>query len=205
VLVYNTELVDVTELPTSVFELTDPRWAGKIGLAPSNGSFQDFVSLMRISEGDDATALWLNDIAASGAVAYENNNAIVEAVARGEIEVGLVNHYYNVRRLSEVPDSPTANHYLAADDPGSALIVSGAASVVGGSGPGDRLIEFLLSAESQRYFADETFEYPLRLGTDPGGGLPSIEFADVSSLDFSVVGAELEGTRQMIVDAGLAG
>jgi iron(III) transport system substrate-binding protein len=85
------------------------------------------------------------------------------------------------------------------------LIVSGAASIVGGNGPGDQLIEFLLSAESQRYFADETFEYPLRIGTEPGGGLPSIEFADVSSLDFSVVGAELEGTRQMIVDAGLAG
>lgn len=207
VIVYNTDLVDPAELPTSVLDLVDPVWKGRIGVAPSNGSFQDFVTAMRVTEGDEVTAGFLEGLAANDPLSYANNNAVVEAVARGEVEVGLVNHYYNYRRLVEVPDSPTANHHLAPGDPGSLLIVSGAAVVEGTDMTDDavRLVQWLLEEQAQTYFAEETFEYPLANGTEPAGDVPPIDFADVGGIDFSALGDGLEATREMILAAGLDG
>lgn len=207
VLVYNSDLLDASSLPSSVFDLTDPEWKGKIGVAPGNGSFQDFVTAMRITEGDDATIAFLEGLAANDPVTYENNNAIVEAVARGEVEVGLVNHYYNYRRLVEVPDSPTANHVFAVGDPGALLIITGIAILEGADGNEDalKLVEWLLGVDAQKYFANETFEYPLAIGSTPSSGIPSITFADVGGIDFSDLGEGLQRTREMITEAGLAG
>lgn len=207
VLVYNTDLVDVDSLPTTVFDLIDPAWSGRIGVAPANGSFQDFITAMRITEGDDATVAFLEGLAANDPLIYENNNAIVEAVARGEVEVGLVNHYYNYRRLAEVPSSPTANHNFAEGDAGSLLIITGIALLEGAADDEDaaRLVEWLLGERAQRYFADETFEYPLAVGSSPSPGIPPIEFADVGGIDYSDLGDGLERTREMITEAGLAG
>ncbi|MEX1105299.1 MAG: extracellular solute-binding protein [Ilumatobacteraceae bacterium] len=207
VLVYNTDVLDDADLPMSVFDLVDPAWQGRIGIAPANGSFQDFVSAMRVMEGDERTEAWLAGLAANDPVAYENNNAIVEAVARGEVEVGLTNHYYNYRRLVEIPSSPTANHQFAAGDPGSVLVVTGAGVLTGAEADPDALalVRFLLGQDAQRYFADETFEYPLAIGSTPSSAVPPADFGDVSGLDFGVIGDDLGSTRQMIVDAGLAG
>jgi iron(III) transport system substrate-binding protein len=207
VLVYNTDLVDEADLPEAVSELVDPSWSGRVGLAPTNGSFQDFVTAMRVTTGDDATQAWLEGIAANDPVAYENNLAVVAGVARGEVEVGLVNHYYNHRALAEDPNQPTANHQLANDDPGSLLIVTAASIIEGTDQPeaAAQLIEFLLGEEGQHYFAAETFEYPLALGTEPPGNLPPLDFQDVSGIDFDELGGGLSGTREMIADAGLEG
>jgi len=207
VLVYNSDLVDAATLPTSVFDLTDPEWRGKIGVAPGNGSFQDFITSMRITAGDDATIAFLDGLAANDPVTYENNNAIVEAVARGEVAVGLVNHYYNYRRLVEVPTSPTANHQFADGDAGSLLIITGIAILASADDNEDalQLVEWLLGAEAQLYFADETFEYPLAIGSSPSSGIPAITFGNVGDIDFSDLGDGLQRTREMITEAGLAG
>lgn len=207
VLVYNTELVDPADLPSSVLDLVDPVWRGRIGVAPSNGSFQDFVTAMRVTEGDDVTEAFLDGLVANEPLSYANNNAIVEAVARGEVEIGLVNHYYNHRRLVEVPDSPTANHQLADGDAGALLIVSGAAVMEGTDRAEDaqRLVAWLLERQAQEYFAEETYEYPLAAGVEPAGDVPPIEFADVGGIDFSDLGDGLQATREMILAAGLDG
>ncbi len=207
VLVYNTDVLAETELPSSVFELTDEQWKGQIGIAPGNGSFQDFVTAMRVSEGDEATAEWLAGIAANDPLTYENNTAIVAAASRGEIEVGLVNHYYNYRALAEDPSQTTANHLFAEGDPGSLLIVTAAAIVKGSDHPTQaaELITFLLSESGQAYFAEQTYEYPLAIGVAPPQNLPPLTFQDVGGIDFDQLGDGLAGTRQMITDAGLDG
>lgn len=207
VLVYNTDRVDAADLPDSVFDLTDPEWNRRIGVAPGNGSFQDFVTAMRASEGDDVVAEWLAALHANEPTTYANNNAIVQAVARGEVDVGLVNHYYNYRALAENPDQPTANHNFAPDDPGSLLIVTGAAIVSNDDDDdaGIALIDFLLGSTGQQYFANETFEYPLAIGEAPAGGVPAIDFADVGGIAYETLGGGLEQTRVLITDAGFDG
>ena len=106
VLVYNSEQVTEAERLDSVLDLTGDRFTGKVAVAPSNGSFQDFVTAMRQLEGEEATAAWLKAMVANKPRTYANNNAIVEAVGRGEVEMGLVNHYYNYRFQQESPGHP---------------------------------------------------------------------------------------------------
>ena len=209
VLAFNPQIVPEEELPSSVLDLTGEEWSGRIGIAPSNASFQDFVSAMRVELGDEATTEWLEGIAANDPVTFANNSAIVAAIGRGEIDVGLVNHYYVFQALAEDPDFPGRNHNFAPDDIGSLVIVT-AASVLAGADHADEanaLVEFLLSEEAQRYFSDETFEYPLARGVEPAEVLPDIDLAASSDidLDFDDLGADLETTREMIRDAGLEG
>lgn len=209
VLVYNTDQVNPADLPSSVFALTDPEWSGRVGVAPSNGSFQDFVTAMRVTEGDEITAEWLADLNANDPKIYANNNAIVQAVGRGEVESGLVNHYYNYRALAENPNQPSANHNFEPDDPGSLLIVTGAAILATAEADefaaGTQLINFLLSSAGQQYFATETFEYPLATGEEPAGDVPPIDFADVGGIAYELLGGGLEQTRELIIDAGFDG
>ncbi|MDQ3974639.1 MAG: iron ABC transporter substrate-binding protein [Actinomycetota bacterium] len=193
VLVYNRDLVSETQLPASVLDLTDPRYAGKVALAPDNGSFQDFVTAMRQLHGDDAAARWLRAMADNDSPTYPNNNAIVEAVGRGEVPMGLANHYYNHRFLQEDPARPSRNHVFSGGDIG-ALVIPSPVSVVAGTDQPEaarRFVEYLLSADAQRYFAAETFEYPLAAGVAPAADLPALETLQVPAYDFDDLGGGL--------------
>lgn len=205
VLVYNTELVEPADLPSSVLDLTDPTYSGQVAVAPSNGSFQDFVTSMRAEIGDDETGAWLDAMADNDSPGYANNTAIVEAAARGEVPMGLVNHYYNFRTLEENPQSPTANHQFASDDVGSLIIVSAAAVLEASDQPddADALVQFLLSEESQTFFSEETFEYPLAAGVSPALDLPPLEGVSAGSVDFDDLAGGLEVTVVMIQESGL--
>src|SRR5918994_2680404 len=119
VLVYNTERVSDDELPASVLDLTTPEWKNRVGIAPTNASFQAFVTAMRLSLGEEETRAWLEGMKANGAKTYEKNTPIVEAVASGEIDVGLVNHCSLALVKEEQPDAPIANHLFEAGDPGT--------------------------------------------------------------------------------------
>lgn len=206
VLVYNTQLVRLADLPRSVLDVVQPAYRGKVAVAPSNGSFQDFVTAMRRSIGEDAAAAWLRGMAANDAPVYANNTAIVQAVGRGEVPMGLVNHYYHYRAKAEDPELPTANHVFPAGDMGSLLIVT-AASVVKGTDraeDAERLVEFLLSEEAQEFFAEETFEYPLRAGVEPASEVPPLDSVNATRIDLSELGGGLERTKELIDESGIA-
>ncbi len=207
VLVYNTDLMDEADLPGSVFDVVEEPWAGQVAIAPNNGSFQDFITAVIASEGEDTAVQLLADLAATEAPTYANNSAIVEAVSRGEVAMGLVNHYYAFRFLDEDPDLPIANHLFPGDDVGAMLIPS-SVSVVQGSDQTDgarQLVEFLLSEESQRYFAEETFEYPLADEVPAVATIPPLSGLDVPVIDIDELGDGLEHTVELIRDSGLSG
>ena len=207
VLVYNSEQVAEADLPDSVLELTDERFAGKVAVAPSNGSFQDFVTAMRQLEGEETTATWLKELAANEPRTYANNNAIVEAVSRGEVEMGLVNHYYNHRFAKESPGTPSRNHSFAGDDVG-ALVIPSTASVLAGTDKTEqatRFLQFLLTEESQRYFSDQTFEYPLVAGVPAAEGLPPLASLRSPDYDVDALGGGLERTVELIRSSGFDG
>ena len=206
VLVYDQDAVDEADLPTSVFDLTDERYRGRVAGAPPHGSFQDFVSAMRLVHGDEQTLAWLEGLVANDVRTYPNNNSIVDAVGRGEVEMGLVNHYYNLRFLEEDPSLPSRNHRFEGGDIG-ALLIPSSVSIIAGSDQQEAataLVEFLLSEQAQSYFRDETFEYPLAAGVDPVGELPSLEGLELPDVDFDALGAELERTVELIEQSGLS-
>jgi iron(III) transport system substrate-binding protein len=206
VLAYNTELLSEDELPDSILDFTDPRWQGKLGFPPTNASFQAFVTAMRLTLGDDRTREWLEGIEANEPKLYDKNLPTVEAVGRGEIEVGFVNHYYLFLAKEEDPDLPVANHYLEAGDPGALVSVAGVA-VLAGAEHGDaaeRFVEFLLSEEGQRFYAEEAeeAEYPLVAGIEAKEGLPPLDELQGPDIQLDALGPELERTLELLNEVG---
>jgi iron(III) transport system substrate-binding protein len=206
VLAYNTEALSEGELPDDVFALTDEAWSGKIGLAPTNASFQAFVTAMRLAEGDDRTREWLRDLKENDLKFYEKNSSILEALAAGEIEVGLVNHYYLALLKDEQPDAPVANHFFDGDDPGALVNVAGV-GIVEGTDDEDaarELVEFLLSEEGQRFYAEEAeeSEYPLVDGVDGPEGVPPLEELEGPDIELGDLGPELEQTLELLNELG---
>lgn len=206
VVAYNPERVKQSELPTSVEALTAPRWKGKVGWAPTNGSFQIFVTAFRQLKGDAATRTWLEGMKANGAKTYPKNGVIVKAVADGEIDAGLVNHYYAFAHKKTEPDAKVENHFLPGGDVGGLVNVSGAGVVTHSDDRkrAARLIDYLLSDESQRYFVEQTFEYPLAVseGVEPAEKLPSLATLQPPTVDLSKLD-DLEGTLKLLTEVGL--
>lgn len=204
VAVYNTDEPTEDDMPDSVLDFTDPKWEGKVGWAPENGSFQSFVTALRLLEGDDAAREWLEGMLANGVVPYESNGAITRAVAAGEIEVGLVNHYYLYEVEAEDGEQPIANHFFPGGDPGSLVNVAGAGIVKGTEQEEQALavIRALLGEDAQEYFATETFEYPLIEGVEPIPDLKPLAEIDSPEIDLSDL-SDLEGTLQLLAEVGV--
>jgi iron(III) transport system substrate-binding protein len=205
VLIYNTTELSEADLPASVYDLTDEKWRGRVGWAPSNGSFQSFVTAMRAIDGEEAARNWLEGMVANDTHVYPNNNAIVTAVGAGEISVGLVNHYYLYQFLKEQGDSFAArNYYFPAGDVGAMINVAGVGILQTSTNheAAEQFVEFLLSNEAQQYFATQTNEYPLT-----GEGIeinpllkplaeivtPQINLSDLN---------DLQGTLSLLQDVG---
>lgn len=209
VLVYNRNLVEESELPDSVFELTEGQWRGRVGVAPTNGSFQAFVTGMRVLHGDQATREWLAGIAGNDPQIRENNIAIVGDVNDGRIDVGLVNHYYLYERAKEegVPvDSLAARNYTFPDgDIGAMVNVSGVGVLRPSAGDPDvrAFVDYLLSGTGQRYFTEQTSEYPMAGGVTVPAGLPELSELAVPDIDLNDLDS-LEETVVMITESGLA-
>lgn len=205
VLVYNEDLVDPEDLPDSVLELPESEFAAEVGVAPSNGSFQDFVTALRQTEGEEAAAAWLEALASAGAPTFPDNNSIVDAVSRGEIPVGLVNHYYNYRFLEDDPSLPSRNASFAPGDIGNLLIASPLAILESSdqSKEAEQLMTFLLNDESMEFFAEETFEYPLVEGTQPSDELAPLDRLPSPQFDIQSLGGGLQGTVELIEQSGL--
>ncbi|MEM8599783.1 MAG: extracellular solute-binding protein [Bacteroidota bacterium] len=199
VLAYSPERADTENLPTSVRDLTDPRFVGRVGWAPTNGSFQSFVTAMRQTLGDEDTRAWLEAMDANGAVAYPRNSAIIEAIANGEVDYGLPNHYYLLRYQSEDPNYPVAQTTFADGDVGNLVNIAGLGQLASSERPNAAatFIAYLLSDDAQAYFAEGTKEYSVT-----GGGTPEAVLGAAPAIDLNAL-ADLPATLDLLREAGL--
>jgi iron(III) transport system substrate-binding protein len=160
---------------------------------------------MRVLEGDDAARSWLEGLVANEPREYEGNTQIVQGVADGEIDAGFVNHYYLLRFIAEQGDRfPVRNHFLTGTDPGALINVAGAGILSSSEAEASarRFIEFLLDPDSQRYFAEETFEYPLIAGVDGPAGAPPLDQIQTPNIDLSDL-SDLQGTLSLLNETGV--
>ena len=189
--------------PGSIFELTEPEWRGRVGWAPTNGSFQAFVTAMRQIHGEDATEQWLRGMIANEVREYPKNSPQVQAVHDGELDIGLVNHYYLYRFLDEDPEFAAANHFTDPGQAGALINIAGVGMLSASDNRANalRFIEYLLEAQAQEYFRDQTSEYPLAAGIAARPELAPLNELNPPSLALTSL-ADLEGTLELLQEVG---
>ena len=204
-LVYNPQRVDVGELPRSLRELAETRWKGRVGWSPTSGPTQTMITFMRAYWGEEETRRWVAALEENGAVKFDGHTSVVAAVERGEVDVGLVNHYYAHRfREEQGQDAAVANHHLPEKGPGNLAMISGAGVLESARNEANAhaFLRYLLSAQAQAYFAHQTFEYPMvesipiHEALTPLGAIKTPE-ADMDDL------ADLEGTLGLLRGVGV--
>ena len=169
--------VRADEVPGSVFDLVRPAFRGRVGWSPVNGSFQSFLTALRAVHGDEAALSWVRGMTEGGAKSYRSNSALVEAIAAGEIDMALTNHYYLLRFLAADPKYPVRQVFFQDGDIGNMVNVAG----IGVAGTSPRkaqaleFVRFLLGGRAQEYFASEVFEYPVKAGVPGNPSLESFE------------------------------
>lgn len=204
VVVYNPTLAP--NPPDTIDGLLAPEWKGKIGFAPSNASWQSFVTGLRVVRGEDGAEQWLRAFKAQDPQAFENNVAVRDAVDSGQVALGLANHYYLYELIhAKGPDAVVAeNKFMAAGDPGGLVNVAGVGVLKTAPNPegAQRFASYLVGESAQKYFAEETMEYPLIAAVAPSAEMPPLADLQPPAVDLSQLD-DIEATQELLVDTGL--
>lgn len=168
VFVYNPTKPAGQALPSSIMDLADPRWKGRFGYSPTGADFQAVVSAVLALEGPERTKAWLAGLKAN-AVAFKGNIKVMSAVNKGEIEGGIIYHYYWYQDQAEAGEDSknTKLHVFAPKDPGAFTSVSGAGILKSTDNPegAQRLLAFLTGKVGQGLLArSSALEYPVASG-----------------------------------------
>ncbi|MDX8461215.1 iron ABC transporter substrate-binding protein [Mesorhizobium humile] len=126
VFAYNKDKLKEDQLPKSLLDLADPGWKGRWAASPSGADFQAIVSALLQIKGEAATADWLKAMKANF-TAYKGNSTIMKAVNAGEIEGGVIYHYYYIGDQAKTGENSknVGLHYFKNQDPGAFVSVSG--------------------------------------------------------------------------------
>ena len=205
VMVYNTDNINPDTLPESYAGYIDSKWKGKVGIVPRSDGFPEFVTALRLVEGEDEARKFLEGLKANNARTYPNNLAAIQAVANKEIDVAFLNHYYLYRFLAERGEGFRArNYFFENGDLGGIFLVSGAAVLESSKNKeaAEKFVQFLLEKSSQEYFAKHDHEYPLVRGVAADPALPPIESLKTPEIDLSDLD-DLKGSLELMRQTGI--
>ncbi len=194
---YNTERLKPADIPKSILELAESDLS--IAWAPAYASFQSFVTAMRLLIGEDKTVKWLKDMN-KRAKKYAGELGVVLAAERGEVDLGLANHYYTLRLKSGKPTA-TVDLAFTNNDAGCLVNASGIVALKQ-SDTAINFIRYLLTTEVQSYLASEAYEIPLIGDLAPPEGLPSLQTISPPKVDLTQL-ANLRPTLKMMRKAGV--
>ena len=201
VIIYNADLVSEDELPTSIFDLTDPKWKGQIAAAGStNGSMQAQIAAMRQLLGEEETEAWLNGLLDNEVTFFGGHTDVRKAVGAGEFKLGLVNHYYYHLQKAE-----GSNVGIIFPDQGQGqigLITNATAAAVVNDAPhlvaAQAFLDFLVSPEGQELFAEQNYEYPLLSGVGLQPDVQPLDDFRLADVDVVEASQDFEATFNLM-------
>ena len=205
VLVYNPAQLPQDQLPASILDLADPAWEGRIGIAAGGADFQAIVAGVLALRGEEATRAWLEGLERNANV-YPSNSAVMVAADEGEIDAGVMYHYYFYRDRAEngLKSDDAELHFFRNSDPGAFLSVSGAGVLASTDQPEEaqRLVAYLTGAEAQQRLAESTaLEYAVGNGVPSAGALPPLEELQAPEVDPGSL--EQQQVTELMQDVGL--
>lgn len=208
VIMYNRDLVSENDVPTSLLELTDPKWKGKIAAAnSSNGSFQAQVAVMKQLLGDTQTTAWLTGLVANDVQFFGSHSDVRKAVGSGEFALGLVNHYYYELQAHEPSDNNVGVSYPDVKEGQLGVILNTTAVGIIKGAPHQQAAQlfsaFLFLPETQSLFAKLNYEYPLIPGVATSEGLTPLDSVKTVKIDMQSVAANVADAVQMMQSAGI--
>ncbi|MDT7040820.1 extracellular solute-binding protein [Candidatus Nitronereus thalassa] len=208
VMVYNTTMVKPSEI-SSILDLAQPKWKGKVAI-PTAGSeyLQTGVSVIREIKGEAMTKQFLKGLKENaGTSVFGKNRQIVAAVARGEVAVGLVNHYYISRHLAKHPDAPIAQLLPDQEKQGMGVVLNAAGVGITAQSKhlaqAKALVQFLISPKGQKMFANSNKEYPLNTSVDADPGLRPLKSFQVAQVPLARLSELRDPTMTVIEHVGL--
>jgi iron(III) transport system substrate-binding protein len=209
VMVYDPSKISAAQLPTSVLDLADPQWKGKIELAPAETDFWPIVSSVAKDKGPAAALAWLTGLKAN-AGANDNipdNETVTSDVSQGLADMGIINHYYYFRLQAEVGKGSVNAKiaFFAPRDPGYVEDISGAAILKSSKhqAAAQEFLNYITSEAGQTVLADgESYEYPIHPGVAANPALPPISGLQPSSFTPAELGTGLDA-KKLLQEAGL--
>ena len=209
VLIYNTSKLKPSELPKSVMELADPRWRGKLEIAPGETDMWPVISSIVRSYGRRAALRWLIglELNAEGNDQVPDNETITSDVSQGTIDMGLINHYYYYRLMAEIGKKAIKANiaYFAPRNPGYVEDISGAAILkTSKHQAADReFLKFLTSRAGQEVLAhSNSFEYPIRPGVAANPELTPLSRLQPTNFTPAQLGTGLNA-KELLEESGL--
>lgn len=206
VIIYNKDLVAEDEVPASIFDLTDPKWQGQVAAAGStNGGMQAQIAAMQQLLGDEATEEWLNGLIANEVTFFGGHTDVRKAVGAGEFKIGLVNHYYYHLQLEEGSNVGVVYPDQGEGQVGLFTNATAAAVVNGASNPvaAQAFLDFLVSEEGQKLFAEQNYEYPLLGGVAIKDGVQPPDGFRLADVDVVKAAANFNAMFDLIERVGL--
>jgi len=170
VFAYNTTKLKADQLPKSLLDLADPSWKGRWAASPSGADFQAIVSALLQLKGEAATADWLKAMK-TNFTAYKGNSTVMKAVNAGEIEGGVIYHYYYFGDQAKTGENSknVALHYFKNQDPGAFVSVSGGGVLASSKHPKEAqaFLKFVTGKGGQEVLKNGTsFEYAVGKGAE---------------------------------------
>lgn len=200
---FNPAAVDAADVPTAIGDLPSMVLRGgdgpRLGWAPSYASFQSFVTAMRLLIGDQATGEWLQAMDRN-AKRYAGELGVVMAVERGEVDLGLANHYYTLRLKAGKPDASVDLAFTRGD--AGCLVNASAIASVSGSTLSQDFIRYLLTTQVQSYLSREAFEIPMIEDAPLPEGLAALKSIAAPEVDLTRL-ADLRPTLALMRNVGV--
>jgi len=202
-IIYAPDRLQQQDLPATMAELTDPKYKGRLAVAPTNGSFISHVAALRKSEGDGAAKAWLAGIKANKPVIVSNNTAQHQAIADGEADLASTNNYYLGRFKARDQNFPVAQAQFKPGDIGNLMMVAGVGIMesCNNKPAAKKFVEFLISPVAQQYFMSNTYEYPVTGVAIIPEGAAGIDYqtatANAPAIDLNDL-TDMQGTLELI-------
>jgi len=205
VFVYNPSKLSETHLPKSIMDLAAPSWKGRWGASPGGADFQAIVAAILQQKGETATLDWLKGMKANY-TSYRGNSSVLKAVNAGQIESGVIYHYYSLVDQSKTGENSknTALHYFKHKDPGAFVSISGG-GVLASSKHNEQaqaFLKYITGKDGQAILKNgKSFEYAVGKGAESNPELVPLNQLDAPTVDASKL--DSKKAVELMTQAGL--